>query len=659
MKGEIDMIITLKDGSQKEYEKNMTVFDIAKDISEGLARVACAGEVDGEVVDLRYLIDKDVSLNILTFNEEDGKKAFRHTAAHILAQAVKRLFPSVKLAIGPAIDSGFYYDFDTGTPFSNEDLKAIEKEMKKIVKENLEIERFELPRDEAIKLMKEAGEHYKVELIEDLDEGETISFYKQGDFVDLCAGPHLMSTKNVKAFKLISSAGAYWKGSEKNKMLSRIYGTAYTKKADLNEHLERLEEAKKRDHNRLGRELGLFTTSDYIGQGLPLLMPKGAKIVQTLQRFVEDEEEKRGYLLTKTPLMAKSDLYRISGHWDHYKDGMFVLGDEEKDEEVMALRPMTCPFQFMIYKSSQKSYRDLPLRYAETSTLFRNESSGEMHGLIRVRQFTISEGHLVCTPEQLSNEFKGVVDLINYMMSTLGIEGDISYRFSKWDPTNSEKYIGTKEQWESSQKIMQEILDEIGLDYKEEEGEAAFYGPKLDIQFKNVHGKEDTIITVQIDFALAERFEMFYVDKDNQKKYPYVIHRTSVGCYERTLAMLIEKYAGVFPLWLAPTQVKVLPISEKYHDYAYEVVNKLRNNGVRVEIDDRAEKIGYKIREARMDRVQYILIVGQKEEEEGLVAVRSRANGDEGGIALDDFVTRVKKEIEDKVIHEEPKEESK
>lgn len=659
MKGEIDMIITLKDGSQKEYEKNMTVLDIAKDISEGLARVACAGEVDGEVVDLRYLIDKDVSLNILTFNEEDGKKAFRHTAAHILAQAVKRLFPSVKLAIGPAIDSGFYYDFDTDTPFSNEDLKAIEKEMKKIVKENLEIERFELPRDEAIKLMKEAGEDYKVELIEDLDEGETISFYKQGDFVDLCAGPHLMSTKNVKAFKLISSAGAYWKGSEKNKMLSRIYGTAYTKKADLNEHLERLEEAKKRDHNRLGRELGLFTTSDYIGQGLPLLMPKGAKIVQTLQRFVEDEEEKRGYLLTKTPLMAKSDLYRISGHWDHYKDGMFVLGDEEKDEEVMALRPMTCPFQFMIYKSSQKSYRDLPLRYAETSTLFRNESSGEMHGLIRVRQFTISEGHLVCTPEQLSDEFKGVVDLINYMMSTLGIEGDISYRFSKWDPTNSEKYIGTKEQWESSQKIMQEILDEIGLDYKEEEGEAAFYGPKLDIQFKNVHGKEDTIITVQIDFALAERFEMFYVDKDNQKKYPYVIHRTSVGCYERTLAMLIEKYAGVFPLWLAPTQVKVLPISEKYHDYAYEVVNKLKNNGVRVEIDDRAEKIGYKIREARMDRVQYILIVGQKEEEEGLVAVRSRANGDEGGIALDDFVTRVKKEIEDKVIHEEPKEESK
>ncbi len=520
--------------------------------------------------------------------------------------------------------------------------------MKKIVKEELELERFELSREEALKLMSDMGETYKVELINDLPEDAKLSFYKMGEFVDLCAGPHLMNTKFVKAFKLTQVAGAYWRGSEKNKMLSRIYGTSYTKKNELEEYLTRVEEAKKRDHNKLGRELELFTTIEEIGQGLPLLMPKGAKVVQLLQRFVEDEEEKRGYLLTKTPLMAKSDLYKISGHWDHYKDGMFVLGEEEKDEEVMALRPMTCPFQFQIYNSRQRSYRDLPLRYAETSTLFRNESSGEMHGLIRVRQFTISEGHLIVRPDQLEEEFKGVVDLINYMMDTLGIREDITYRFSKWDPDNKEKYIDNPEAWEDTQVKMKKILDDLGIDYKEAVGEAAFYGPKLDLQFKNVHGKEDTIITVQIDFSLPHRFDMTYVDKDGEKKYPYVIHRTSIGCYERTLAMLIEKYAGAFPTWLAPVQAKVLPISEKYHDYVEKVVKALQAKGVRVEPDYRAEKIGYKIREARMNRIPYMLIVGEKEAAENTVSVRSRKNDDEGAIALDAFVDRIVREIETK-----------
>lgn len=642
------MKVTLKEGSVKEFAEAKSVYEIAKEISEGLARVACAGLVDNQVVDLRYVIDKDCSLSILTFDDEEGKKAFRHTASHILAQAVKRLYPETKLAIGPAIDNGFYYDFDKEGSFSAEELIKIEEEMKKIVKEELDIERFELPREEAIAKMKEANEDYKVELIEELPEDAVISFYKQGEFVDLCAGPHLMNTKYVKAFKLTLVAGAYWKGNENNKMLTRIYGTAFTKKSDLEDHLAQLEEAKKRDHNKLGRELELFTTVDVIGQGLPLLMPKGAKVVQLLQRFVEDEEEKRGYLLTKTPLMAKSDLYKISGHWDHYKDGMFVLGDEDNENEAMALRPMTCPFQFMIYNASQKSYRDLPLRYSETSTLFRNEASGEMHGLIRVRQFTISEGHLIVTPEQLEEEFKGVVDLINYMMTTLGIENDITYRFSKWDPNNKEKYINDPEAWETAQAKMKKILDHLGINYKEAIGEAAFYGPKLDIQFKNVHGKEDTIITVQIDFSLAERFNMTYVDKDGEKKRPIIIHRTSIGCYERTLAMLIEKYAGAFPTWLAPVQVKVLPISEKYHDYTEHVVKTLKSKGIRVEADYRAEKIGYKIREGRMERVPYLLIVGEKETLNNQVAVRSRKNGDEGAIELNDFLERILKEIETK-----------
>ena len=643
------MKITLKDGSEKIYDNSMSVFDIAKDISEGLARMACAGEVDGKVVDLRTVIDKDCELNILTFNDEGGKAAFRHTTSHVLAEAVKRLYPDAKLAIGPSIDTGFYYDFDHES-FDRAALDAIEKEMKKIIKEGAEIKRFTLPREEAIKFMEEKNEPYKVELIKDLPEGEEISFYSQGEFVDLCAGPHLMSTKNIKAIKLISSSGAYWRGSEKNKMLARVYGTSFTKNADLEEYLAYLEDVKKRDHNKLGREMELFTTVDVIGQGLPLMMPKGARMLQTLQRWIEDEEEKRGYLLTKTPLLAKSDLYKISGHWDHYKDGMFILGDEEKDDEVFALRPMTCPFQYYVYKDSQKSYRDLPLRYAETSTLFRNEDSGEMHGLIRVRQFTISEAHIICTPEQVEQEIKGCVDLIHYTLQTLGIDEKVTFRFSKWDPNNKEKYIGTEEEWEKNQDTMRKILENMNINFTEAEGEAAFYGPKLDIQFKNVHGKEDTIITVQLDNSIAEKFDMYYIDKDGEKKRPYIIHRTSIGCYERTLAMLIEEYAGQFPTWLCPEQVRVLPISEKYHDYANKVLKELSDNGIKATVDERAEKIGYKIRETRLDRVPYMLVVGQKEEEEGLVSVRSRFLGDEGAKSLDTFIDAICKEIRTKEI---------
>lgn len=640
--------ITLKDGSSKEYQKGITIKEVAESISAGLARVALAGEVDGKVKDLNFKLESDCNLNLLTFSDEGGRFAYRHTASHVLSQAVKRLFPDVKLAIGPAIDNGFYYDFDTEKNFTPEDLAKIEKEMEKIIKEDLPLERYTLPREEAIKLMEEKGEPYKVELIKELPENEEISFYKQGDFVDLCAGPHLSSTGKLKAIKLMSATGAYWRGNEKNKMLQRVYGTAFPKKSELEEYVTQLEEAKKRDHNKLGRELELFTTAEEIGQGLPLLMPKGARIVQTLQRFVEDEEERRGYVLTKTPFMAKSDLYKLSGHWQHYKDGMFVLGDEEKDDEVMGLRPMTCPFQFMIYKSKLHSYRDLPIRYGETSTLFRNEASGEMHGLIRVRQFTISEGHLVCTPEQLEEEFKGVVDLIKFMMNTLGIADDVTYRFSKWDPNNKEKYIGSAEDWEDVQGKMRTILDHLEINYKEAEGEAAFYGPKLDIQAKNVHGKEDTIITVQVDFALAERMDMVYVDKNNEKKHPYIIHRTSIGCYERTLAMLIEKYAGAFPTWLSPIQAKILPLVDKHHDFAYEVAAALREKGVKVEVDTRNEKIGYKIREAQMEKIPYMLVIGDKEMENNAVAVRSRKEGDLGALAVQDFVNKIVEEIKTK-----------
>lgn len=638
--------ITLKDGSIKEVKKGSSILDIANEISSGLARNAMCGIVNGEVKDLRFLVNEDSNLEICTWDSKEGKDAFRHTSSHVMAYAVKRLFPEVKVAIGPSIDNGFYYDFQKDTAFTAADLEKIEKEMKAVIKENPEIKYFTLPRNEALEFMKD--EPFKVELINDLPEDSIISFYQIGDFTDLCAGPHLLSVKGIKAFKLLRTAGAYWRGNENNPMLARIYATSFPKKAEMDEYLEAVEEAKKRDHNKLGRELGIFTTSERVGQGLPLLMPKGAKIVQTLQRWVEDEEEKRGYLLTKTPLMAKSDLYKVSGHWDHYKDGMFVLGDEEKDAEVFALRPMTCPFQYEIYNAEQHSYRDLPKRYAETSTLFRNESSGEMHGLIRVRQFTLADGHLVVTPEQLEEEFKGVVDLIKYIMTTLGIADDITYRFSKWDPKNTHKYINMPEAWESTQNLMRDILNHLQIDFTEADDEAAFYGPKLDIQFKNVHGKEDTIITVQIDFALAERFDMSYVDKDGEKKRPYIIHRSSIGCYERTLAMLIEKYAGALPTWIAPVQAKILPLSDKYADYADSVVNKLRSNGVRVEVDHRAEKIGYKIREARLERVPYIVVVGEKEQENGEVSVRSRKNGEEGAMAFDTFLANIKEVIDNK-----------
>ncbi|MDY4078643.1 MAG: threonine--tRNA ligase [Clostridium sp.] len=635
--------ITLKDGSVKEFEAGVSVLDIAKSISEGLARNACCGIINKKVVDLRTKVNEDVDLSICTADSQEGMDTIRHSISHVLAYAVKRLFPEAKLAIGPSIANGFYYDFDVENPFSASDLDKLEDEMRKIIKENPSIERFELPRNEALELMKD--EPYKVELINDLPEGEVISFYKMGDFTDLCAGPHLMSIKNVKAVKLLKSTGAYWKGNEKNKMLSRIYGTAFLKKSELEAHLEALEEAKKRDHNKLGRELKIFTTDENVGQGLPLLMPKGAKLFQILSRWIEDLEESRGYVLTKTPYMAKSDLYKISGHWDHYKDGMFVLGDEEKDDEVMALRPMTCPFQYTIYNTEQHSYKELPIRYAETSTLFRNENSGEMHGLIRVRQFTLADGHLIVAPEQLEDEFRGVVDLIKYVMETLGIDKDITYRFSKWDPNNKKKYIDEPEAWERTQDIMRNILNHLGIEYTEADDEAAFYGPKLDIQFKNVHGKEDTIITVQIDFALAERFNMTYIDKNGEKKHPYIIHRSSIGCYERTIAMLIEKYAGAFPTWMSPVQVKILPISDKYNEYADKVAASLREKSIRVETDFRAEKIGYKIREARLERTPYILVVGEQEAKNNTVAVRSRKNGDEGSVALEDFENRILLEI--------------
>ena len=639
------MKVTLKDKTVKEYDKPMSVYEIANDISEGLGRMACAGELDGKVVDLRTRVEQDCELSILTASDPEGLSAYRHTASHVLAQAVKRLYPQAKLAIGPSIDTGFYYDFDM-PPLTREDLDRLEAEMKKIIKEGAPLERFVLPRQEAISFMEEREEPFKVELIRDLPEDAEISFYRQGDFVDLCAGPHLMSVKSIKAFKLISSSGAYWRGSEKNPMLTRVYGTAFAKKAELDDYLAYLENIKLRDHNKLGRELELFATVDVIGQGLPLLMPKGAKIIQTLQRWIEDEEERRGYMRTKTPLMAKKDLYVISDHWGHYKEGMFILGDEEDpDSEVFALRPMTCPFQYYVYKQSQKSYRDLPCRYGETSTLFRNEDSGEMHGLTRVRQFTISEGHLIVRPDQVEEEFAGCLDLARYCLKTLGLEEDVSYRFSKWDPNNKEKYLGDASQWEKTQDRMRDILNHLGVSFTEEDGEAAFYGPKLDIQLKNVYGKEDTIITIQLDFALAERFDMYYIDRDGEKKRPFIIHRTSMGCYERTLAALIEKYEGAFPTWLAPEQVRILPISEKYHDYAEKVEAKLKANQILCTVDERAEKIGYKIRDARLKKVPYMLVVGQKEEELGVVSLRSRFEGDEGQVELDKFIDDISREI--------------
>ena len=636
-------------GSEKEFESGVSVAEVAKSIGMGLYKSACAAKVNGEVCDLRTVLNEDCKVEILTFDDKEGKKAYWHTASHIMAQAVNRLYPGTKFAIGPAVDNGFYYDMELPQAITNDDLAKIEAEMKKIIKEDIEIERFELPVAEALELMK--GQDYKEELIrEHAAEGEHISFYKQGDFTDLCTGPHLMRTGNVKAVKLTSITGAYWRGDASNKMLQRLYGIAFPKQSLLEEHLTMLEEAKKRDHNKLGRELELFTTSDVIGQGLPILLPKGARIVQLLQRFVEDEEQRRGWLLTKTPFMAKSDLYKISGHWDHYKDGMFVLGDEEKDKEVFALRPMTCPFQYQAYLNRKRSYRDLPLRYNETSTLFRNEASGEMHGLIRVRQFTISEGHLMCTPEQLEDEFRKCLELAIFMLKTLGLYEDVSYRFSQWDPNDRAKYIGTEEQWNEAQGLMERILNHLEIPYEIGIGEAAFYGPKLDIQIKNVYGKEDTLITIQIDQMLAEQFGMVYTDKDGKQKTPCIIHRTSIGCYERTLALLIEKYADAFPLWLAPVQVKLLPIADRHLDYLYEVKKQLEDKGFRCEVDDRSEKIGYKIREAQLEKVPYMVVVGDKDIENNTISIRKRKEGDLGAMTVEQFLEKIVPDRDNKVI---------
>ena len=643
------MFVTLKDGSKMEVEGGLTALEITKRISEGLARAALVCRVDGELRSMNEVIDDDCTFEVLTFADEEGRAAYRHTCSHILAQAVTNVYPTVKLGIGPSVKDGFYYDFDFRTPITQADFDKIEAEMKSIIKADFPIVRSEVTRQEAEKKIKKIKQPYKLELLADIPEGEKISFYTQGDFTDLCAGPHLASTGKVKCFKLTALTGAYWRGSEKNKMLTRIYGTAFEKKADLDEYLARIEEAKKRDHNRLGRELGLFMTDENIGQGLPLIMPKGARIIQIMQRFVEDEEERRGYLLTKTPIMSKNNLFITSGHWDHYKDKMFYIGEEDVDDEILCLRPMTCPFQFTIYKNGLKSYRELPLRYAETATLFRKEASGEMHGLTRVRQFTLADGHIVCTPEQTESEFAGAVDLIKYMLEVFGLENDVTYRFSRWDPENADKYVGSAEDWERSESAMKTILDDLGITYTEAWGEAAFYGPKLDVQGTNVHGKEDTLFTVQLDFALAERFDMIYIDENGEKARPLIIHRSSIGCYERTLAMLIEKYNGAFPMWLAPEQIRVLSLTDRTAENAKATAAELKRRGFRAEADVRSEKLGKKIREAQLDKVPYVLVIGDKEAEQGMVAVRHRAEGDLGTMTLDQFAALAKEEVDSKV----------
>ncbi|MDE6035281.1 MAG: threonine--tRNA ligase [Ruminococcus sp.] len=644
--------ITLKDGSIREIEKPAPAYEIVKSIGMGLYKASCCVKINGEVKDLRTVIDNDCDFEVCTFDSTDGKKTFWHTASHILAQAVKRLYPEAKLAIGPAIDNGFYYDFDLEKPFTQEELEKIEAEMKKIVKEGLPLEQFELSPEEAIRKLQDMDEPYKVELCEEhVGKGEAISFYKQGEFTDLCAGPHLMTTAPVKAFKLLSCTGAYWRGSEKNKMLSRVYAVAYPKTADLEADIKQREEAKLRDHNKLGRELEYFTTVDCIGQGLPIILPKGARVIQTLQRWVEDVEQKHGYLLTKTPYLAKRELYKISGHWDHYLDGMFILGDpHDETKECFALRPMTCPFQYQVFLNRQRSYRDLPMRLGETSTLFRKEDSGEMHGLIRVRQFTISEGHLILRPEQLEEEFKDCLELAKEMLGTVGLLEDCTFRFSQWDPANPKnKYEGTPEQWEEAQSVMAKILDHLGVEYEIGIDEAAFYGPKLDIQYKNVYGKEDTLVTIQIDMLLAEKFGMEYVDVDGTKKRPYIIHRTSLGCYERTLAYMIEKYAGAMPLWIAPEQVRIIPVADRHLEYCNEVLAKLEAVGIRATIDDRAEKVGYKIRSATVEKLPIMLTIGDKEVESGTVSVRSRREGDLGSMTQNDLVMKLVDDIAKKV----------
>ena len=637
--------ITLPGGVIREVEPGTTLDALCRDISMGLYRNACAAHVNGKVADLRNELTEDCEVAILTFDDLDGRKAYWHTVSHVMAQAIKRLYPDVKLAIGPSIDEGFYYDIDADFSITPEVLEAIEGEMKKIIKEGLEITRFTLPRAEALERM--ADEPYKVELINDLPEDAQISFYTQGEFTDLCAGPHLTDTGRLKAVKLLSATGAYWRGSSDNKMLTRIYGIAFPKASQLEEHLTRLEEAKKRDHNKLGRELELFSTVDVIGQGLPILLPKGARMIQLMQRWIEDEEQKRGYLLTKTPLMAKRELFKISGHWDHYRDGMFIMGDpDDEEKECFALRPMTCPFQYQAYLNRARSYRDLPMRLGETSTLFRNEESGEMHGLIRVRQFTISEGHLVLRPDQLEEEFKGCLELAKYVLDTVGMLENCTFRFSQWDPANPKnKYEGTPEQWNEAQAVMKKILDNLGVEYTIGIDEAAFYGPKLDVQYKNVFGKEDTIVTIQIDMLLAEKFGMEYTDADGQKKTPYIIHRTSLGCYERTLAYLIERYAGAFPLWLAPDQVVVLPVTDRAHEYAKGVEEQLKAAGIRAEGDYRSEKLGYKIREHQLKKVPYMLVVGDRDVENGTVSVRTRGGEDLGAMTADEFIAKALVEI--------------
>lgn len=642
--------LILKDGSIREIESAMPANEIIKGIGMGLYKAACCVKINGEIKDMRTTIDSDCEFEVLTFDSKQGKETFWHTASHLMAQAVKNLYPEAKLARGPATDTGYYYDFEVAKPFSPADLTEIEKEMKRLSKEGYQLERFELPVDEAVKLMEERGEDYKVELIHKHDDkGEKLSFYKQGDFVDLCAGPHIMSVAPIKATKLLSCTGAYWGKAEDGKQLSRIYGVSFPKASMLDEHLKALEEAKLRDHNKIGRELEYFTTVDYIGQGLPILLPKGAKVIQTLQRWIEDEEYKRGYQLTKTPYMAKSDLYKISGHWDHYRDGMFILGDpDDESKECLALRPMTCPFQYQVFLNKKRSYRDLPMRLGETSTLFRNEDSGEMHGLIRVRQFTISEGHLILRPEQLEEEFRGCLELAKYCLETVGLAEDVSYRFSQWDPERTDKYEGTVEQWNEAQSVMKSILDNIGLDYEIGIDEAAFYGPKLDIQIKNVYGKEDTLITIQIDMLLAKKFGMEYVDSDGKMKTPYIIHRTSIGCYERTLALLLEKYAGVLPLWLAPEQVRLLPIGEQHVEYAQKIADTLTSYGMRVTVDSRNENIGPKIKASRLERIPYMFIIGDKEMESNTVTVRSRKEGELGAIAVDDAVNKLVEEVRTK-----------
>ena len=640
--------LTLKDGSVREIETAMPACEIVKGIGMGLYKAACCVKINGEVKDLRTVIDSDCEFEVLTFDSKAGAETFRHTAAHLMAQAVKNLYPEAKLARGPATETGFYYDFEVAKPFSPEDLTKIEAEMKKLAKEGYELERFELPVDEAVKLMEERGEKYKVELIHKHDNmGEKLSFYKQGDFIDLCAGPHIMNVSVIKAVKLLSCTGAYWGKAEDGIQLSRIYGTAFPKASLLEAHLKQMEEAKLRDHNKLGRELEYFTTVDYIGQGLPILLPKGAKVIQTLQRWIEDEEYKRGYQLTKTPYMAKRDLYKISGHWDHYRDGMFIFGDpDDETKECFALRPMTCPFQYQVFLNRKRSYRDLPMRLGETSTLFRNEDSGEMHGLIRVRQFTISEGHLILRPEQLEEEFRGCLDLAKYCLETLGLAEDVTYRFSQWDPANpNNKYEGTKEQWDEAQATMKKILDNIGLDYEIGIDEAAFYGPKLDIQMKNVYGKEDTLITIQIDMLLSKKFGMEYVDTDGKMKNPYIIHRTSMGCYERTLALLIEKYAGVLPLWLAPEQVRILPIKPEHNEYAKAFADKLSNAGMRVTVDEEDSNIGPKIKKGRNDRIPYLLICGDNEVNDNTFTVRSRKEGELPAMPADELFSKLITEV--------------